>query len=122
MSASRSVVIAFVACVAMCGCTSSSSDGGCNVSYDCHAGQTCWSDDAKNFYCTTSGPGRLGDSCNKFSQPGDKPYCGDQLACAAFGTPTGNCTMYCNADGTCPSGGACQTFSNTSGGQFRVCH
>ena len=114
-------LFAVVALGAACGCSSSSASGGCNVSYDCAAGQTCWSDDAKTFYCTASGPGKRGDPCNKFSKPGDKPYCGDQLACAAFGTPGGYCTAYCNADGTCPSGTTCHTYTNTSGGSFRVC-
>ena len=114
-------LLAIVALVAVCGCTSSSSDsGGCNVSYDCHAGQTCWSDDAKTFYCTTSGPGKPGDACNKYSKPGDVPFCGDQLACAAFGTPGGNCTYYCSGDGSCPSG-TCHTYTNTSGGTIKLC-
>ena len=114
-------LLAVVTLAAACSCSSSSSGGGCNVSYDCAAGQTCWSDDAKSFYCAPSGPGKLGDACNKYSRPGDVPFCGDQLACAAFGTPTGNCTLYCNADGTCPGGTMCHSFTNTSGGTIKMC-
>src|ERR1700677_2497629 len=74
---------------------------GCATTYDCPAGQTCWSVDGKTWDCMKSGPGAAGATC---AAVGGAPACGDKLACVAYGTPQdGTCRYWCDGI-ACPSG------------------
>lgn len=90
----------------------------CNVTYDCAAGQTCWTKDGARFDCMTSGSGRAGDSCNPsvFSAI----TCGDGLACLGNATIPGKCVAWCNS-APCTAGKTCTSVPTAKGVTLQFC-
>jgi hypothetical protein len=121
----RVTPLAFVilaSCVSFARGGSNTSDHACNVTYDCAAGQTCWTQDGASFVCAPSGPGALGSPCNPIVHPGDTPPCGDGMGCAAFGPPVnGTCLPFCGAGDACASGTTCLTARNPFGAVLKIC-
>jgi hypothetical protein len=109
----RSLVTAalfLVAALSVPACSSSSSSAAaqCNAQpYTCAAGTTCWpTDQAANFSCLKSGPGKAGDACvNTVASA----TCGDGLMCFQQTSTSGACVPYCDSSHPCPNAQACST-------------
>lgn len=92
----------------------------CNTTYDCGAGQTCWTTDDTNYTCQQSGPAALGASCNPDASA--TAPCADGLACLQLDSAaSGICTGWCDATHPCPSEQACVILSSRYGVDLRVC-
>lgn len=90
----------------------------CNVSYNCSAGQTCWTKDGAWFDCMTAGSGVDGDSCNPsvFATV----TCGDGLACLGAVNVPGHCVAWCNST-SCPSDKTCTTLTTAEHATVQFC-
>jgi hypothetical protein len=105
--------------MAACSSSSSGSSGaGCNVSYDCSAEQTCWTQDGHTFACQPAGSQPAGSSCNPDTTA---LTCGPQTACLG-NNGVGTCTYWCDANGMCPGdAGPCTVATDSNGVQLRFC-
>src|SRR5581483_10190399 len=107
------------AMLGFCPLTPSQSGNGCNLEYDCPAGQSCGTSDGTTFLCAPSGSGNAGDPCNAAQTL--PLQCGDHLGCVGV-NGAGTCRRWCGSSDPCPSGaGSCQIVTSTNGVMAGVC-
>ena len=94
----------------------------CDDTYDCAAGQTCWTADGVSWTCLPAGAGALGSTCDPSTSA---VSCGDRMACVGNGAtpPVGTCRLWCDAGDPCPAGaGTCTTIRTaTTGAALSFC-
>jgi hypothetical protein len=92
---------------------------GCNVVYDCPAGQTCLSHKGTDFTCVPSGPEKVGDPCDVRADAGIA--CGDQLICAQTTSAGAFCIQLCDTSHLCPAGKTCTPTVSEADQPLSVC-
>ena len=93
---------------------------GCNVAYDCDAGETCVSQNGVTFACAPAGPNLEGASCSPLSSTAP---CADRLTCVQTNvSDPGTCVEWCSDTLACTAGEVCTTLTSTQGASLRLCH